>query len=49
MGKDVYAAFCTLPLLRQDVHTRMRLPAPLTKARTVWRFRFQRRLVTLCA
>src|SRR5579859_951103 len=33
----------------QDVQTRMRLLAPLTRARTVCRFRFQRRLVTLWA
>src|SRR5579872_2656536 len=32
-----------------DVQTRMRLPAPFTKARTDCRLRFQRRLVTLWA
>lgn len=33
----------------QDVQTRMRFAAPFTSARTVWRLRFQRRFVTLCA
>src|ERR1700722_16343410 len=32
-----------------DAHTRIRLAAPFTSACTVCRFRFQRRLVTLCA
>lgn len=44
-----YAAFCTLPERRQDVQTRKRRPAPLTKARTVCKFTFQRRFVTLWA
>jgi hypothetical protein len=44
-----YAAFRTLPLLRQEVQTLIRLAAPLTTARTVWRLRFHRRFVTLCA
>jgi len=33
----------------QDVHTRMRLEAPATIARTFCKFKFQRRLVTLWA
>jgi len=32
-----------------DVHTRTRLAPPFTAARTLCRFRFQRRFVTLCA
>src|SRR5438128_9020970 len=47
-GGDFYA-FTTLPLRRQEVHTRMRLVAPPTLARTGRRLTFQRRLVTLCA
>jgi hypothetical protein len=33
----------------QDVQTRKRRVAPFTTARTVCKFKFQRRLVTLCA
>ena len=44
-----YAAFWILPDRMQDVHTRIRLVAPFTIARTDWRLRFQRRLVTLWA
>ena len=33
----------------QDVQTRSRLAAPLTIACTLWRFKFQRRLLTLWA
>jgi hypothetical protein len=44
-----YAAFWTLPLLIQDVHTRIRLDAPCTIARTCCKFKFQRRFVTLWA
>ena len=43
----IQAAFCTLPLRMQDVQARTRLLAPLTTARTVCRFTFQRRLETL--
>jgi hypothetical protein len=43
------AAFLTLPLRMQDVQTRMRLVAPLMTARTVCKFKFQRRLETLWA
>jgi hypothetical protein len=40
-------AFTTLPLRRQDVHTRIRLVVAPTRACTGRRFTFQRRLVTL--
>jgi len=47
-GRDKKAyAFTTLPLRRQEVHTRIRLVAPFTFARTGRRFTFQRRLLTL--
>jgi hypothetical protein len=42
-----YAAFWILPLRMQEVQTRKRRVAPFTTARTVCRFRFQRRLDTL--
>src|SRR5258708_868888 len=42
-------ALTTLPLRRQDVHTRMRFVAVPTRACTGRRLMFQRRLVTLCA
>src|ERR1035437_1947365 len=42
-------ALTTLPLRRQDVHTRMRLVVAPTRACTGRRFTFQRRLVTLWA
>lgn len=44
-----YAAFWTLLLRMQEVHTRIRLVAPFTMARTLCRLIFQRRLVTLWA
>jgi hypothetical protein len=44
-----YAAFWILPDLIQDVHTRILRVAPLIRARTDCRFRFQRRFVTLWA
>src|SRR5713101_4182422 len=42
-------ALTTLPLRRQEVHTRRRLVAPFTLARTGRRLTFQRRLLTLWA
>jgi hypothetical protein len=42
-------AFTTFPLRKQEVHTRMRLVAPLILACTGRRFTFHRRLVTLWA
>src|ERR1700733_16101059 len=42
-------ALTTLPLRRQEVHTRMRLFPPFTLAWTGRRLTFQRRLVTLWA
>src|SRR5882762_1698522 len=44
-----YYALTTLPLRRQDVHTRMRLVVAPTRACTGRRLTFQRRLVTLWA
>jgi CheY-like chemotaxis protein len=49
LPRGTYATFCTLPDLMQEVQTRIRRLAPLTKARTFCKFRFQRRLVTLWA
>jgi hypothetical protein len=48
-GRLDYAAFWILPLRMQDVQTRTRFAAPFTTALTDWRFKFQRRLVTLWA
>src|SRR5271169_5531083 len=44
-----FYALTTLPLRRQDVHTRMRLVAAPTFACTGRRLTFQRRLLTLWA
>ena len=44
-----YAAFFTLPERMQDVQTFNRRVAPLTRARTFCRLRFQTRLVILWA
>src|SRR6202044_714255 len=49
LGGELPYAFTTLPLRRQDVHTRMRLVAAPTRACTERKFTFQRRLVTLWA
>lgn len=52
MGRDAdrvveLQAFATLPLRRQDAHTRMRLVVAPTLAWTGRRLMFQRRLLTL--
>jgi hypothetical protein len=43
----LYAAFWILPFLMQLVQTFSRFVAPLTTARTLCKFTFQRRFVTL--
>src|SRR5436190_15670558 len=40
--------FCTLPALRQEVHTWIRFGAPLTTARIFCTLGFQRRFVRRC-
>jgi hypothetical protein len=48
-NRENYATFWTLPSRMHDVQTRIRRPAPFTRARTDCRFTFQRRFVTLWA
>jgi hypothetical protein len=47
--RSAYATFWTLPARMHEVQTRIRLPAPFTKARIDCKFKFQRRFVTLWA
>ena len=46
-GQEVAAqtAFCTLPPLRQRVHTYARVAFPFRRTRTRWRFGLKRRFV----